>query len=82
MVVGDVSQSSTASSVGVFEVVSNIKDGLKAKTASILKNDRAALKSCQSCHKQPQNTNNRYFDNVISITPFLKRDAGCGGDVA
>ena len=59
-----------------------IKANLKAKAASILKNDRAALKSCQSCQKQPQNASNGQFDNVISITPFLKRDAGYGDELA
>lgn len=59
-----------------------ITANLKAKTASILKNDRTALKSCKSCQNQPKNARNTHFDNVISITPFLKRDAGYGDELA
>lgn len=59
-----------------------IKPNLKAKTASILKNDRAALKNNNHRKNQPQNTSNGQFDNVISITPFLKRDAGYGDEWA
>ena len=59
-----------------------VKTDLKAKAASILKNDRASLKSCQKCQNQPQNANKSHFDNVISITPFLKRNAGYGNDIA
>ena len=59
-----------------------IKANLKAKIAVVLKNDRAALKNNKNRKKHPQNASNGQFDNVISITPFLKRDAGCGDEWA
>ena len=59
-----------------------IKPNLKTKTAAILKNDRAAFKNNNHRKNQPQNASNGQFDNVISITPFLKRDAGNGNEWA
>ena len=63
-------------------MLSIVKTDLKAKAASILKNDRAALKNNKNRKNQPQNASNGQFDNVISIIPFLKRDAGCGDEWA
>ncbi len=59
-----------------------IKNDLNSRTASILKNDRAALKNDKCFKNQAENVSNQQINNVISITPFLKRDAGFGGFTA
>lgn len=59
-----------------------IKANLKAKIAAILKNHRSALKNNNHRKNQSQNTSNGQFNNVISITPFLKSDAGYGDELA
>ena len=59
-----------------------IKNDLNSRTASILKNDRAALKNDKGFKNQAENVSNQQINNVISITPFLKRDAGFGGFTA
>ncbi len=57
-----------------------IKANLKVKIAAILKNNISALKNNKNRKNQPQNASNGQFDNVISIAPFLKRDAGCADE--
>ncbi len=59
-----------------------VKNDLRNRTVSLLKNDRAALKKDKDCNNKPQNINKPQINNVISITPFLKRDAGFGGFTA
>ena len=59
-----------------------VKNDLRSRTVSILKNDRAALKKDEDVNNQPENVSNQQNNNVISIIPFLKRNAGFGGFTA
>ena len=59
-----------------------VKNNLRSRTASLLKNDRAALKNDKGFKQQSENASKQKINNVISITPFLKRDAGFGGYIA
>ena len=59
-----------------------INSDLKHRTANILRNDRVSLTNTTNLENQAKKATNRHVDNVVSITSFLKRDAGCGGDVA
>ena len=59
-----------------------VKNNLRSRTASLLKNDRAALKNDKGFKNQAENVSNQQINNVISITPFLNRDAGFGGFTA
>ncbi len=59
-----------------------VKNDLRSRTVSLLKNDRAALKNDTGFNNQSENVNKPQINNVISIIPFLKRDAGFGGFTA
>jgi len=63
-------------------MIKPINSDLKHRTANILRNDRVSLTNTTNPENQAKKATNRYADNVVSITSFLKRDAGCGGDVA
>ena len=63
-------------------MIKPINSDLKHRTANILRNDRVSLTNTTNPENQAKKATNRYVDNVVSITSFLKRDAGCGGDVA
>ena len=63
-------------------MIKPVNSDLKHRTANILRNDRVSLTSTTNPENQAKKATNRYVDNVVSITSFLKRDAGCGGDVA
>ena len=64
------------------QMIKPINSDLKHRTANILRNDRVSLTNTTNLDNQAEKATNRYADNVVSITGFLKRDAGCGGDVA
>ena len=63
-------------------MIKPINSDLKHRTANILRNDRVSLTNTTNLDNQAEKATNRYADNVVFITGFLKRDAGCGGDVA
>ena len=56
-----------------------VKNDLSSRTASIVKNDRAALKNQKVSNNPTQQASKAQINNVISIIPFLKRNAGFDG---
>ena len=56
-----------------------VKNDLSGRTASIIKNDRAALKKQKVSDNQTKQAGKVQINNVISIIPFLKRNTGVGG---
>jgi len=56
-----------------------VKNDLRSRTVTILKNDRAALRKDKDGNNKPENPSKQQINNVISITPFLKRNAGFDG---
>ena len=59
-----------------------VKNDLSSRAVSILKNDRAALKKDKDVINRPENPSKQQNNNVISIVPFLKRNAEFGGFTA
>lgn len=56
-----------------------VKNDLKGRMNAIIQNDRSAIKNQKSFKNQVENVNKQPINNVIAITPFLKRDAGFDG---